>query len=146
MCWLGVGGEGTLNKVKLFLWFSNFSCHTLSGCCSLLPGFWKYCLWMVTKLAFLLGDQGWGFPVTPSCWCHTLEQNLKVYSIKIFWRGTSLVVQSLRQHDHNVGGPGLIPGQGTRSYMLQLRVRMPQLKVSCAATKTQCHQMNKNKY
>ena len=33
------------------------------------------------------------------------------------------------------GGPGLIPGQGTRSHMLQLRVHMPQLKISYAATK-----------
>ena len=33
------------------------------------------------------------------------------------------------------GGPGLIPGQGTRSHMLQLRVHMPQLKISYTATK-----------
>ncbi|TEA31919.1 hypothetical protein DBR06_SOUSAS8310169, partial [Sousa chinensis] len=36
----------------------------------------------------------------------------------------SLVVQWLRLHAPNTGGPGLIPGQGTRSRMLQLRVRM----------------------
>ena len=28
----------------------------------------------------------------------------------------------------NSAGPGLIPGQGTRSQMIQLRVRMPQLR------------------
>ena len=33
------------------------------------------------------------------------------------------------------GGPGLIPGQGTRSHKLQLRVHMPQLKITYAATK-----------
>ena len=32
-------------------------------------------------------------------------------------------------------GPGSIPGQGTRSHMLQLRVCMPQLKIPHAATK-----------
>ena len=42
--------------------------------------------------------------------------------------GTSLVVQWLRLHTPNAGGPGSIPGEGTRSHMLQLRVRMPQLK------------------
>ncbi|TEA42194.1 hypothetical protein DBR06_SOUSAS6810117, partial [Sousa chinensis] len=40
----------------------------------------------------------------------------------------SLVVQRLRLHAPNAGGPGSIPGQGTRSYMPQLRAHMPQLK------------------
>ena len=35
--------------------------------------------------------------------------------------GTSLVVQWLRLHAPNAGGLGSIPGQGTRSHMLQLR-------------------------
>ena len=40
-------------------------------------------------------------------------------------------------------GPGLIPGQGTRSYMPQLSVHRLQLKISCAtAKKTQCSQIN----
>ena len=34
---------------------------------------------------------------------------------------TSLVVQWLRLHAPNAGDLGLIPGQGTRSHMLQLR-------------------------
>ena len=33
--------------------------------------------------------------------------------------GTSLVVQWLRLHTANAGGPGSIPGQGARSHMLQ---------------------------
>ena len=49
--------------------------------------------------------------------------------------GTSLVVQWLRLCAPNAGGPGSIPGQGTRSHMPQLRVRMPQLKILHAATK-----------
>ena len=32
--------------------------------------------------------------------------------------GTSLVVQWLRLHAPNAGGPGSIPGQGTRSHIL----------------------------
>ena len=36
--------------------------------------------------------------------------------------GTSLVVQWLRLHAPNVGGLGSIPGQGTRSHMLQTRL------------------------
>ena len=36
--------------------------------------------------------------------------------------GSSLVIQWLRLHTPNAGGPGLIAGQGTRSHMLQLRV------------------------
>ena len=41
-------------------------------------------------------------------------------------QGTSLEVQWLRLHTSNAGGPGSIPGQGTRSHMPQLRVRMLQ--------------------
>ncbi|TEA31286.1 hypothetical protein DBR06_SOUSAS710034, partial [Sousa chinensis] len=41
----------------------------------------------------------------------------------------------LRLHTPNAGGPGLIPGQGTRSHMPQLRVCMPQLKIPHAAMK-----------
>ena len=40
--------------------------------------------------------------------------------------GASLAVQWLRRHTPNEGGSGLIPGQGTRPHMSQLRVHMPQ--------------------
>ena len=36
-------------------------------------------------------------------------------------KGTSLVAQWLRVRTPNAGGLGSIPGQGTRSHMLQLR-------------------------
>ena len=52
--------------------------------------------------------------------------------------GTSLVVQWLRLCAPNAGDSGSIPGQETRSQMLQL-------KIVCATTNTQCSQMNKNK-
>ena len=35
-------------------------------------------------------------------------------------KGTSLVVQWLTLHAPNAGGPGSIPGQGTRCHTLQL--------------------------
>ena len=65
---------------------------------------------------------------------------------------TSLVVQWPRLCTLNTGALGSIPGQGTRSHMLQLRVCMAQLKIphAClkilhATTKIQCSQISKNK-
>lgn len=46
-----------------------------------------------------------------------------------------MVVQRLRFIGPNVHILGLIPSQGNRSYMLQLRVGMPKLKIPHAATK-----------
>ena len=48
------------------------------------------------------------------------------------------MAQWLRLCAPNAGGLGLIPGQGNRSHMLQLRACMPQgrWKILCAATKT----------
>ena len=39
------------------------------------------------------------------------------------------MVQWVRLHAPSAGGPGSIPGRGTRSCMPQLRVRMPQVRV-----------------
>ena len=57
---------------------------------------------------------------------------------KKFKRRTSLVTQWLRLHTLHAGGPGLIPGRGTRSHMPKLkilyvaRVWVPQLRLgSC---------------
>ena len=47
------------------------------------------------------------------------------FCIKIMY-GTSLVLQWLRLQAPNAGGPGSVPGQGTRSHVLQLRVHIPQ--------------------
>ena len=44
--------------------------------------------------------------------------------------GTSLVVQWLRLCPLNARGLGAIPGEGTRSHVLQLRVNMPKLRPS----------------
>ena len=45
-------------------------------------------------------------------------------------------VQELRLHTPSAGGPGLIPGQGARSHMLQLRVHMPQPEKTTTTTTT----------
>ena len=52
------------------------------------------------------------------------------------------VAQWLRLCIPNAGGPGSIPGQGTRSHVPPLRVRMPQLRSPPAATKTWRNQIN----
>ena len=58
--------------------------------------------------------------------------------------GTSLVVQWLRLHAPNTGGLGSIPSQGTRSYMLQLKILYAAyMNILCAATKTHYSQINK---
>ena len=41
--------------------------------------------------------------------------------------GTSLVIQWLRLHAPNAGGRGSIPGQGTTSHMLQLRLAQKEI-------------------
>ena len=46
--------------------------------------------------------------------------------------GTSLMVQWLRLQAPSTGGPGLIPGRGTRSHVSQLRVCMLQLRPGAA--------------
>ena len=45
---------------------------------------------------------------------------------------TSLVDQWLRLHNPNEGGPNSIPGQGTKSRTLQLRIRTLQLRLGAA--------------
>ena len=46
--------------------------------------------------------------------------------------GYSPVVLWLRLHASNAGSLGSIPGQGTRSHKLQLRIHTLQLKILCA--------------
>ena len=64
------------------------------------------------------------------CWLVYVLVPLACLSLKGKEEGeTSLVVQWLRLCSSNLGGPGSIPGQGTRS-------RTPQVKNPCAETKT----------
>ena len=70
--------------------------------------------------------------------------------------GPSLVVQWLKLSASNARGLGLIPGQGTRSHMQQLRVCLSQLKnlrlqqqilkILSVAIKTRHSQINKYIY
>ena len=59
------------------------------------------------------------------------REDLLTY-IKKVRRGTSLVAQWVRLHTPNAGGPGSIPGQGTRSHLPQLTARSPQLEKALA--------------
>ena len=64
-------------------------------------------------------------------------------SSRIFCMGTSLVVQWLRLCTPNAGGPGSVPGQGTRSHMPQLKILHAATKIPHATTKTRHSQINK---
>ena len=59
--------------------------------------------------------------------------------------GTFLMVQWLRLRVLKAGGLSSIPGQGTRSHMLQLRVRTLLLQTLRATAKTQCSNPPQNK-
>ena len=48
-----------------------------------------------------------------------LQGSMKWKSNQNDFRGISLVVQWLRLHTPNAGGPGSVPGWGTRSHMPQ---------------------------
>ena len=62
----------------------------------------------------------------------------------ILTTGTFQVVQGLRLCNPNAGGLGSVPGQETRSHILQLTVCMLQLqKIPHATVKTQHNEINK---
>ena len=60
-------------------------------------------------------------------------------------RGTSVVVQWLRLCTPNAQGQGLIPGQGTRSHRLPLKIlqALTKIKDPVAAAKTWYSKINK---
>ena len=64
----------------------------------------------------------------------TAKKEVEV-SLSEGWEGTSLVIQWLTICTPNAGGPGSIPGQGTRYHMLQLRFHMLKLKILHATMK-----------
>ena len=53
------------------------------------------------------------------------------------------MVQGRRLRTANAGGLGSIPGQGTRSHRLQLKIPHAATQIPCAATKTQHNEINK---
>ena len=46
---------------------------------------------------------------------YVFDEEMKIKAFKNYDLGTSLVAQWLRLNISNAGGPGLIPGQGTKS-------------------------------
>jgi len=76
-------------------------------------------------------------------WPHHVDCGILVFRPGLAPGGSSLVVQWLRLHSPNAGGRSSIPGQGTRSHTLQLRVWVPQLKLPRAASKAWCSRINK---
>ena len=52
------------------------------------------------------------------------------------------MVQWLRLRASYAGGPGSIPGQGTRSHMPQLKILQVSMKIPHATTKTRHSQIN----
>ena len=66
--------------------------------------------------------------------------NVTVALKKGIIQGTSLMAQWLKHHAPSVGGPGLIPGEGTRYHMQQQRS-----KILHNSIKTSCSQINKIK-
>ena len=84
-----------------------------------------------------------GFPVLYSksiLVIYFTYNNVTVALKKGIIQGTSLMAQWLKRHAPSVGGPGLIPGQGTRYHMQQQRS-----KILHTSIKTPCSQINKIK-
>ena len=80
-------------------------------------------------------------------WQHTDRQPLTPrshYFIQENRARTSLVIQWLRLHSQ-CRGPGSIPGQGTGSHELQLKIQHAAVKFLHVPTKTQCSQIKKKK-
>ena len=82
-------------------------------------------------------------------WTKKWPQLNKVWKFMWFKPGglrTSLVVQWQRLHAPRTGDPGSIPGQGTRSPVLQ-RSRMHQRRseIQCTTTETEHSQINRKK-
>ena len=69
------------------------------------------------------------FPHMKGCgWKWTRQVRTGVLALKFMQWVLPWWSRAVRLHTPSAGGPGLIPGRGTRSRVPQLRVRMPQLK------------------
>ena len=94
-----------------------------------------------------LPTAGWGVRLM-SLWfsvIFTAPLPWRSFPIKRAHLGISLVVQWLRLFAPNAGGLGLIPSQGTRSYMPQLRVCMPQQRSNIPNATTKIRHRQKKK-
>ena len=86
-------------------------------------------------------------PLRAIAWRNPMDRGVfgaTVHGVTKSWtwlrKGTSLMAQWLKLHAPSGGGPGLIPGQGTKSHMQQQRS-----KILHTSIKTPCSQINKIK-
>ena len=126
-----------------------FVCFRLSPLFFLFPPLGQFyphnvfplCLLNYLRLHFSPSWSQTHLPTLVSWLIHTETERLNSRRYVIL--GISLVVQWLRLSSPTAGGPGLIPGQGTRSHLLQLRVHILQLEILHATAKTWCSHINK---
>ena len=105
------------------------------------PSSWMWSCWNEIHIGKVVGLLRWAyFPL----WWMLFQFNLRDRVLSSGWiyraiqefrpNGTSLVVQWLGLWAPNTGGPGSIPGQGTRSHMPQLKENLhvtTKIKRSC---------------
>ena len=72
---------------------------------------------------FIAGPTNSSLPKDYTPRTRAVQTAIGTEGIKTYAEGTSLVVQWLRLHTPNEGGPRLIPGQGTSSRMLRLKIQ-----------------------
>ena len=72
---------------------------------------------------FIAGPTNSSLPKDYTPRTRAVQTAIRTEGIKTYAEGTSLVIQWLRLHTPNEGGPSLIPGQGTRSRMLRLKIQ-----------------------
>ena len=94
---------------------------------SLVAQWWRTSLPVPSKLSFLLASSSF-FSIRSSPLAKKENTKKTFFPFKKDLLGASLGVQWLRLRAPNSGGQSLVPGQGTRSHMTQLRVCMLQLK------------------
>ena len=112
-----------LKKIFICLFTAASNCETVAWFHSWMKQLWHsiHTCWMNEFSIF------WAFARAYQ-WCLTCKEK----SLRDFPGGGAGEAKTLRSQ---CKGPGLLPGQGTRSHMPQLRVCMPHLKTLRAPTK-----------
>ena len=141
------------------------SAPCLSPLCSLYLSCWESCLWLMFKsfISWHKWNQSWTFLLLLlpfSLWRRVVFKSLMVFRywpiiegwpeqvillmvvLPKIWSSWDFPGGPVAKTCFQYKGPGSIPGQGTRSYMPQLRVWMLQLKLLYVTTKA-CLQPNK---
>ena len=102
---------------------------------------WPLCRTQALQASRALSPRNWGWPWGPDCifwpcFCFAYSQVRKTVSLSKRGEGTSLVVEWLGLPAPKARGLGSVPGQGTRSHMLHV-------KIPSAIAKTWYSQRNK---